>query len=167
MAKPSGGATLGPSARLAHVSPAMQMIVSALVRRDGQMLLVEEMEPADPGPTWMLPGGRVEPGETLIKALRRELAEETGMRLAGSPVIAFAIDIIAPEGQYSAVTFDCQADGSLAPEDPDRLVLSAAWLSTDEALARLACVPWDDCAPLERFLSGEAPVGATYVAERT
>jgi 8-oxo-dGTP diphosphatase len=149
------------------VLPATQVIVSALVRRDGQMLLVEEMEPGDPGPTWMLPGGRVEPSETLVAALRRELAEETGMVLMGSPVIAFAIDITAPEGQYSAITFDCQADGSLAPDDPDGLVLSAAWLSTDEALARLACVTWYDCAPLERFLSGEAPAGATYVADRT
>jgi 8-oxo-dGTP diphosphatase len=149
------------------VSPTTQLIVSALVRRDGQMLLVEEMEPGDPGPTWMLPGGKVEPSETLIQALRRELAEETGMRLGGSPVIAFAIDITAPEGQYSAITFDCEADGSLAPDDPDGLVLSAAWLSTDEAVARLACVTWYDCVPLERFLSGEAPAGATYVADRT
>jgi ADP-ribose pyrophosphatase YjhB (NUDIX family) len=156
-----------PGDRLAHVSSVTQLIVSALVRRDGQILLVEEAEPGDPGPTWMLPGGRVEPSETLIQALRRELAEETGMGLLGSPVIAFAVDITAPEGQYSAITFDCQADGSLAPDDPDGLVLSAAWLTTDEALARLACVAWYDCLPLERFLSGEGPPGATYVADRT
>ena len=156
-----------PSARLGNVSSPTQLIVSALVRRDGQMLLVEEMEPGDPGATWMLPGGRVEPSETLVEALRRELAEETGMGLLGSPVIAFAVDITASEGQYSVITFDCQADGPLAPDDPDGLVLSAAWLLTDEALARLAGVAWYDCAPLERFLSGEAPVGATYVADRT
>jgi ADP-ribose pyrophosphatase YjhB (NUDIX family) len=142
------------------------MIVCALVRREGRLLLVEEMEAGDPGPTWMLPGGRLEPGETLTEGLRRELAEETGLRLAENPAIAFAIDIVRADGRYSAITFDCRATGSVDPGDPDGLVLSAEWVETDEALRRLACVGWYDCRPLERFLSGEAPPGTAYVADR-
>ncbi|HUF06153.1 MAG TPA: hypothetical protein VMP86_02065 [Candidatus Binatia bacterium] len=38
---------------------------------------------------------------------------------------------------------------------------------TDEAFARLRCVAWYDCVPLERYLSGETPGGATYEADRT
>jgi 8-oxo-dGTP diphosphatase len=147
--------------------PATTVIVSALLRRDDRLLLVEEMEAGDPAPTWMLPGGRLEPGETLIGALRRELVEETGLRLQGNPTIAFAIDIVRDDGQYSAITFDCDAVGSVAPHDPDGLVLSAAWLEADEAIRRLASVAWYDCVPLERFLSGVAPSGATYVADGT
>lgn len=141
------------------------LVVSALVRRDDRLLLVEESEPGDPGPTWMLPGGKVEAGETLVEALRRELAEETGMRVIGSPRLAFWIDITRVEGRYSAVTFDCAAEGFLVPDDPDGLILGAEWVEAGEALSRLACVAWYDCIPLERYLSGEEMAGATYVAD--
>ena len=147
--------------------PETTMIVCALILRDGRLLLVEEMEAGDPGPTWMLPGGRLEPGETLTEGLRRELAEETGLQLADHPVIAFAVDMVRPDGRYSAITFECDATGSVEPNDPDGLVLSAEWLATDEALWRLALVDWYDCRPLQRFLSGEARPGAVYVADAT
>ena len=141
-------------------------VVGALLRRDGRLLLVEEREPADPKSTWMLPGGRVEAGELLVEALRRELEEETGLRLIAEPRMAFLVDIVGSEGRYSAITFDCAADGTLQPNDPDGLVLRAEWVETAEALQRLACVAWYDCVPLERFLSVEEPPGATYTMDR-
>lgn len=50
---------------------------SACVWRDGKVLLIERAKP--PFGMWSLPGGHVEPGETVAAAAQRELAEETGL----------------------------------------------------------------------------------------
>ena len=141
------------------------LIVSAIVRRDDRLLLVEQQAPGDPEPSWMLPGGQVESGETLVAALARELAEETGLVLIGRPVVAFVVDLSTDVGRCSALTFEVDADGAIAPHDPDGFVRSAAWVDSDEALNRLSCVEWYECGPLERFLSGATSAGAVYVRD--
>lgn len=54
-----------------------RLTVDALVVRDGRVLLIER---GHHPPGWAIPGGFVEPGETLEAAAARELAEETGLR---------------------------------------------------------------------------------------
>ncbi len=46
---------------------------------DGRLLLMKWRDPLDGHATWEPPGGGVEPGESLVDAARRELAEETGI----------------------------------------------------------------------------------------
>ena len=52
--------------------------VGAIVVRDGSLLLVRRGREPGLG-LWSLPGGRVEAGESLIEAVRREVREETGL----------------------------------------------------------------------------------------
>ena len=52
--------------------------VGVVVVRNGALLLVRH-EKADRDPYWVLPGGRLEPGETIPKCAERELLEETSL----------------------------------------------------------------------------------------
>lgn len=142
------------------------LIVSALLRRDGRILLVREIAPHDPEPCWMLPGGKVEAGESLVEALGRDLREDTGLRLAGDSSVAFVAHVLNAADAYVAFTFSCQADGPLAFDDPDGYILDVAWVAETEAVRRLERVAWYDAAPLRRHLAGELGGAPVSVVDR-
>jgi 8-oxo-dGTP diphosphatase len=77
----------------------------------GRLLLIRRAHPPEAG-RWSLPGGRVEPGESLPAATVREVAEETGLDVAvGDEVGAVRRD--APDGRvFDIHDFRCR------PRDP-------------------------------------------------
>jgi ADP-ribose pyrophosphatase YjhB (NUDIX family) len=60
--------------------------VAAVVERGGALLLVRHQKPGR-DPYWVLPGGRLEPGETIPECAGRELAEESGLTANFSGVL--------------------------------------------------------------------------------
>ena len=73
--------------------------VSAILRWRGRILLCRHVKHG--GEVWLLPGGGVQSGESLVRALQRELWEETGLFPEGTEVplegpVAL-VDSIAPE----------------------------------------------------------------------
>ncbi|MFM8445457.1 MAG: NUDIX hydrolase [Methylococcus sp.] len=55
----------------------------------GRILLVRLRSPPQAG-LWHIPGGRLEPGETLADCCRREVQEETGIQVIPGPILAIA-----------------------------------------------------------------------------
>ena len=54
-------------------------VVAGVIRRGGQLLITQRMPDDTLAGYWEFPGGKVDPGEELKTALRRELREEVGV----------------------------------------------------------------------------------------
>ena len=56
-------------------------VVAAVIVRDGKFLLCQRPLHKKHGGMWEFPGGKLEPGETLLQAAQRELIEELAMQV--------------------------------------------------------------------------------------
>ena len=59
-----------------------EVAVGILIRADGALLLSTRPEGKAYAGYWEFPGGKIEAGETVTEALRRELIEELGVTIA-------------------------------------------------------------------------------------
>lgn len=64
----------------------VDVAVGVLIRPDGDFLLTSRPVGKVYAGYWEFPGGKLEPGETVTQALRRELHEELGITI-GDPVL--------------------------------------------------------------------------------
>lgn len=71
----------------------VHVAVGVIVGRDGNILVAKRPEQTHQGGLWEFPGGKVEQGETLFAALKRELLEELAINIiATEPLIKIRHD---------------------------------------------------------------------------
>lgn len=114
--------------------------VAAVVMKDRSLLVIKRAHPPGEG-LWAIPGGAIEPGERILDAAKRELAEETG--LAGEPdgILGLAQVIRRDESGATRwhylivlVSFDPESlKGELKPSGD---AADATWFPLEELLSR-------------------------------
>ncbi len=142
--------------------------VYALLPRDGALLLTHQARPVV---EFQLPGGGIDPGESPLQALHREVMEETGWRIAAPRRLgAFRRFAYMPDYDIWAEklchVFIARPVRCLRP--PSEPAHSAHWVplevaarslgnSGDRAFARRLLhapgVPWNTPAPRQSFTS--------------
>jgi len=69
--------------------PSPEVAVGGVAVFDAALLLIQRATDPQAG-RWSIPGGRVEPGETLAAAVEREVREETGLRVRCGDLLGWA-----------------------------------------------------------------------------
>jgi len=131
--------------------------VSAILRWQGRVLLCRQEKPGKE--YWLLPGGGVDGGETLLAALRRELGEELGLwdelPLEGPIAIAESIPPSWGPGDRHIVHVVFGADlshRSLEDVEPHDAVVRGLRLFSIDELEDIVLHP-----PIKRFVQRWRP----------
>jgi 8-oxo-dGTP diphosphatase len=113
----------------------------AVIRYDDRLLLVTD------GGYWYTPGGRLEPGETLLACVAREVREETGAEVTVGDIVAVS-EYLDPETGDHKVECFFSAELASAPDaiatwhDTGGPVRSAGLFDTTELASMTVHPAW-------------------------
>jgi len=112
----------------------LQVGVKIFLRnQDGKYLLMRRSPEKYPGVRgeWDIPGGRINPGSLLIENLRREVMEETQLKIISEPKLIYAQDII-PNDEKHVVRLSYVGETSGEPILDISENVEYKWLSLNE-----------------------------------
>ena len=111
-------------------------VVAAVIERDGRYLVGERPTNKRHGGLWEFPGGKLEFGETVFGAAKRELAEELGVQVLAVGEKLYAIE--DPGSNFVIEFHSTQITGEPVCHEHSALV----WASVDDLLP-MALAPSD------------------------
>lgn len=120
-----------------EVEPQLRQVVKAIIKKGDEYLIVRKPDKAKYFPGfWDLPGGKVEPGEDSIAAIKREVAEETGgIAEIGDIAGVYEFDIDKQgKNDHCFTVYNAEVDPNLEPNE------SRQW-ATNEQISKLPFEP--------------------------
>ncbi len=140
------------------------LVAGALVECESGLLLVQNRR-RDGSIDWTPPGGVIDPGESLIGGLTREVAEETGLTVHRWSDPVYEIAAHAPDLDWHlrvVVHRAIEWAGELTLADPDGIVIDACYVAHAECTDRLAASPTWVSEPLGCWLEERWDTGRTF-----
>ena len=101
---------------------------AVFAQREGKILLLKRALGALAG-SWYLPGGSLDPGETLEECAARELREESGLEASGPLSLIGLVPMYIYDREFMIVAYacDCAGEVKLSEEHSD-----FRWISPEE-----------------------------------
>lgn len=105
-----------------------ELAVGALAVRQGSLLLVRRGHDPEAG-RWSLPGGRLEWGESVARAVEREVHEETGLEVQCQEFVGW-VERTGPGYHFVILDFAVTVQAGTARAGDD--VTDVAWVPVEE-----------------------------------
>ncbi len=142
------------------------------MERGGALLLVRHHKP-DRDPYWVLPGGRLEPEETIPECAEREVAEETGLPARFSGILYVSeflregrhtVDVIARMEASGGEEARLGSDPEVTPGS-DPTLRELRWVGAEE-LEEIELLPRQLKARLLNDAAGGWAAGEVYLGDQ-
>ena len=101
--------------------------LAAIIVRNGNLLLLQHQK--GNARYWVLPGGRLQAGETLEAGLKRELREELGLRSVDVGPLVIACETLAPDRNVVNLIYEAEmGEGRPQLDRSDPILVGMDWV---------------------------------------
>jgi 8-oxo-dGTP diphosphatase len=122
-----------------HSSPPIDVAVGVLIQSNGEVLLARRPKGKPYAGYWEFPGGKVELGEPIVQALKREFVEELGVKIVSAEPWC-CVEYVYPHAHVRL-----------------HFYLSRAWIGMPQSLEGQA-LAWQGAVKLEPLLPATIPL---------